>query len=104
MASKKAKAFEKLLQKFPDHVCINYVFKNKKKGGGDIAYTPDEANGKVSTLRQGFEIGWSIKGTGFGGIKIYQKNGEVFIETEAMSKEFALYVMYQLIQKAKLVG
>jgi hypothetical protein len=103
--SKAKKKLEKVLSKFPNTVNINYVYKYPKiEGGANLAWTPDQKDGRVSKLEQGINIGWSKRGMGFGSILIYQKNGELFLDTESMGKEFALFVLAGLIQKAKLVS
>jgi len=80
---KKRALLDRILKRFADDVCIDTVYECGKA--------------------KGFEIAWSKKGVGFGDIRIYQKNGKLFIDTETMGKVFALTIMAEVIRKAKEV-
>lgn len=101
------KLFQKILKECPDSVSIDSVFKSigKKRL---VKYFNYECgiNGKERKFRgeQGIEIRWSKSGYGFGTIKISEKDGKLFINTESMGKDFAVLILLSLIIKATVSG
>lgn len=50
----------------------------------------------------GFVIEWGVPGFGFGEITFVNRNGELTVDTEHMSKEFVAAALAKLLETAKL--
>lgn len=47
-------------------------------------------------------IQWNEKGTGFGEIVFYEKDGKIHCDNEMMSKDFIRYILLKLVDDAVL--
>ncbi len=50
----------------------------------------------------GFVLKWGVPGFGFGEITFVNRNGELTVDTECMSKEFVAAALDRLLKTAKL--
>lgn len=51
----------------------------------------------------GFILAWTKKGTGFGQIAFFKKDGKIFCDTEEMGKEFVLEIFESFLNSCEII-